>query len=182
MPHQLYYWTAKTRTPFYLSLHFGWLSVWLLAGQRPFSSLLLRSHTSTYFYLPSYFVFTGWNQLECPWRLFVSFPPNSRSLFLKCDVLVMMSPNTLPITFMTIYVKPQPVFLMDRTPPTITLPWNFSTIWKLQRIKICHDLNWGNMLFIPFCDGKICWTVVRVWRWMHPTCCGFTFLTQLPRA
>ena len=38
----------------YLSIFF--------ARQRPFSALLLRSHTSTYFHLPSFFVFCGWIQ------------------------------------------------------------------------------------------------------------------------
>ena len=32
--------------------------VWFLAGPKPFSALLLRSHASTYFYLPSFFVLT----------------------------------------------------------------------------------------------------------------------------
>ena len=102
--------------------------------------------------------------------------------FIKFDVLAVTSPNTLRITSVTIYVKPPQIFFMDRTSPTITLPWNFSIIWRLQRIIICQVSIWGDMLFIPFCDGKICWTVVRVWRWMHPICCSFSFLTQqLPR-
>ena len=166
MPHQICYWTAKTQL--LLLLRVGWLSLWLLAGQRPFSAPLLWSHVSTYFYLPSYFVFTGWNQ--CPWV--VSFTPNLSSLFLKFDVLAMTSPITLSITSMTIYVKPPQIFFIYRTSPTITLPWNFSIIWKLQHIIICQVLPWGpgDMLCIPFCDGKICWIVIRlgVWRWMHP--------------
>ena len=44
--------------------HFCFMLVCFLAGPRPFSALLLRSHTSTYFYLPSFLIFP-----ECFQRL-----------------------------------------------------------------------------------------------------------------
>ena len=91
-----------------------------------------------------------------PLTLSRKFPPNLSSLFLKFDVLAMTSPNTLSSTSMTICVQPPQIYFMDRTYPTSTLPWNFSIIWKLQRMIFCQDLNWGDMLCIPFCDGKIC--------------------------
>ena len=116
-----------------------------------------------------------------PLTLSRKFSAQLKPTFLKFDVLVMTSMNTLPITSMTIYVKPPQNFFMDRTSPTGTLPWNFFIIWKLQHTINCQDLNWGNVLCILFCDGKICWIVIRVWRWMHPIYCDFTFLTQLPR-
>ena len=77
------------------------------------------------------------------------------SFFLKFDVLAMTSPNTFPVTSMTIYVKRPQIFFVDRTSPTSTLPWDFSVIWKIKSIIICRDLPWGEMLCIPFCDGKI---------------------------
>ena len=130
--------------------------------------------------IPSFniFLFADTGYKQSPWPWVVSFPPNLSSHFLKFDVLaITSSPNTFPITSMVIYVMPPQIFFLDRTSPTSTLPWDFSIIWKLKCIiLICQDLNWGDLLCIPFCDGKICWTVIRFIRWMHHIYCGFTFL------
>ena len=62
------------------------------------------------------------------------FRVNLSSRFLKFYVLAMISPITLTVTFMTIYVKPPRIFFMYRTSPTGTLPSKFSIIWKQPHI------------------------------------------------
>ena len=163
-------------------LHTGWLSVWFLTGPGPFSALLLLSHASTYFYLPSCFVFTGSIQ-SClqVWPPVVRFAHILSSHFLKFDVLVMLS-SWITFTFisMTIYVRPPRVFLMHGTSPTITLLWKFSMISKLQCVMLMrfYQISCCDILSMLFWDGKLCWTVV--WRCALHSLIS-PILTQLPR-